>query len=87
MDEIVSEGIDGLIEVAFSRVQKKTILAAHYGDVLDILRDGVCDKCEFPTGFWHFGRFKVGTTSAQPPDPGWSLRHPLGYLTAPAVWR
>lgn len=47
MDEVVNEGIDELIEVAFSRVQKKTILAAHYGDVLDILRDGVCDKCKF----------------------------------------
>lgn len=48
MDEVASEGIEGLIEVAFSRVQKKAMLAAHYGDVLDILRDGVCDKCESP---------------------------------------
>lgn len=42
----MNEDIEELIEVAFARVQKKDLLAAHYGHVLDILRDGVCDKCE-----------------------------------------
>lgn len=46
MEEEVNEDIEELIEVAFSRIQKKDILAAYYGDVLDILRDGVCDKCK-----------------------------------------